>query len=579
MASGPSATAMIGMPSWIGRAQGHLEVGTRPRPQPAEGPAARRRGARRGAPPARRPAAAARPPDRVPAPDPGRARPPVGRAPARARRGDAPRPGRGLGGRHLLRPLRPGARGRDAAPGRDRAGLRLALLRARRRRRRCSRRCATAPTRRRCGCVRAPCMGRCDVAPTAEVGHFHVDRATPAAVAAAIADGHVHPEIPAYEDLAAYAAAGGYGELRALREALAQLRRGDRGPARRRVARPGRRGLPRRAQVAARARRAGAALPRRQRRRGRARHLQGPPLPRAHAAPDARGHADRRLGRRGRALLHLHARRVPGGARDPAPRDRRARGGRARRARLRRAPPRRRRLHLRRGIGDARVDRGQARPAAAPAALRRAGRAVRPADAGPQRRDAALGGADLPRGAGGACRARGERPARACAASRSPGGWRGPGVYLLPAGSTVARPDRGGRRHGRGPCLQGLPARRAVVRAAARLARRRAARLRHAAAARHLHRLGGGGDPLRPGQRAGGGAQHAALLRGRELRPVHAVPGRLRQGRAADGGRALGPRASRRALPARWRTRASAASARRHRTRSSSRCRHFPDEI
>ncbi len=67
---------------------------------------------------------------------------------------------------------------------------------------------------------RAPCMGRCDVAPTAEVGHFHVDRATPAAVAAAIAEGHVHPQIPAYEDLAAYTAAGGYGELRRLREGL-----------------------------------------------------------------------------------------------------------------------------------------------------------------------------------------------------------------------------------------------------------------------------------------------------------------------------------------------------------------------
>jgi formate dehydrogenase len=65
--------------------------------------------------------------------------------------------------------------------------------------------------------VRAPCMGRCDVAPTAEVGHFHVDHATPEAVLAAAAAGRVHAEIPGYEDLAAYRRAGGYAELAALR--------------------------------------------------------------------------------------------------------------------------------------------------------------------------------------------------------------------------------------------------------------------------------------------------------------------------------------------------------------------------
>ena len=65
--------------------------------------------------------------------------------------------------------------------------------------------------------LRAPCVGRCDVAPTAEVGHHYVDRATPEAVRAAIDGGQVHPEIPDYETFAAYAAAGGYAELRALR--------------------------------------------------------------------------------------------------------------------------------------------------------------------------------------------------------------------------------------------------------------------------------------------------------------------------------------------------------------------------
>ena len=59
-----------------------------------------------------------------------------------------------------------------------------------------------------------------------------------------------------------------------------------------------------------------------------------------------------------------------------------------------------------------------------------------------------------------------------------------------------------------------------------------------------------------------------ALLRRRELRPVHALPGRLRQGGAADAGAALGQGAPRRALRRPWPTPASAASARRRRTRS-----------
>ncbi len=71
--------------------------------------------------------------------------------------------------------------------------------------------------------LRAPCMGRCDTAPAVEVGHFHVDCATPAAVVAAVEAGQVHPAIPAYEDLVGYQAGGGYA-------ALAALRAGDRTP-------------------------------------------------------------------------------------------------------------------------------------------------------------------------------------------------------------------------------------------------------------------------------------------------------------------------------------------------------------
>ena len=61
--------------------------------------------------------------------------------------------------------------------------------------------------------LRAPCMGRCDTAPVAEVGHRHVDHATPERIAAVRAKGDFHPEMPAYQDLAAYRAAGGYATL------------------------------------------------------------------------------------------------------------------------------------------------------------------------------------------------------------------------------------------------------------------------------------------------------------------------------------------------------------------------------
>jgi formate dehydrogenase len=66
--------------------------------------------------------------------------------------------------------------------------------------------------------VRAPCMGRCDVAPVCEVGHNHVDRATPEAVARAVAAGDTHAHVPDHQSLAAYMAEGGYASLRACRD-------------------------------------------------------------------------------------------------------------------------------------------------------------------------------------------------------------------------------------------------------------------------------------------------------------------------------------------------------------------------
>lgn len=65
--------------------------------------------------------------------------------------------------------------------------------------------------------LRAPCMGRCDTAPVLELGHNHIDHATPAKVEAAIAARDTHAKIPNYETYHEYSAAGGYSTLNALR--------------------------------------------------------------------------------------------------------------------------------------------------------------------------------------------------------------------------------------------------------------------------------------------------------------------------------------------------------------------------
>jgi formate dehydrogenase len=62
--------------------------------------------------------------------------------------------------------------------------------------------------------LRAPCMGRCEAAPVAEVGHHHVVQATEKSVSAAADKGHTHPDIPPYIGFDAYAKAGGYGLLK-----------------------------------------------------------------------------------------------------------------------------------------------------------------------------------------------------------------------------------------------------------------------------------------------------------------------------------------------------------------------------
>ncbi|KAF0676129.1 NAD(P)H-dependent oxidoreductase subunit E [Profundibacterium mesophilum] len=65
--------------------------------------------------------------------------------------------------------------------------------------------------------LRAPCMGRCDTAPVLEIGHNHIDHATVQKVEAAIAAGDTHAHLPGYETHADYAAGGGYETLGKLR--------------------------------------------------------------------------------------------------------------------------------------------------------------------------------------------------------------------------------------------------------------------------------------------------------------------------------------------------------------------------
>ncbi|MEA2862728.1 MAG: formate dehydrogenase beta subunit [Bradyrhizobium sp.] len=65
--------------------------------------------------------------------------------------------------------------------------------------------------------VRAPCVGRCDTAPTAEVGHHFVDHASAASVLAAAKGGDTHAHLPDYVGHDAYVAGGGYALLKRLR--------------------------------------------------------------------------------------------------------------------------------------------------------------------------------------------------------------------------------------------------------------------------------------------------------------------------------------------------------------------------
>ncbi len=141
-----------------------------------------------------------------------------------------------------------------------------------------------------------------------------------------------------------------------------------------------------------------------------------------------------------------------------------------------------------------------------------------------------------------------QRPHRACSSYSVSGRVKEPG-----------RQARAGRHHGaradrrvsaaawRRATASGLSPGRRLGRHPAGLDGRHPARFRDAGEVRLLHRLGRGRDPLGPGRPARRGAQPDALLRGRVLRPVHALPGRDAEGGRPDGAAALGPGASRRA--------------------------------
>ena len=131
--------------------------------------------------------------------------------------------------------------------------------------------------------------------------------------------------------------------------------------------RPRRRRLPHRDQVVVHPQGLdGAEVPRGQRRRRRARDVQGPLPPRARSPRPDRGHADRRARHRLPQGLRVHPGRVRAAVADlqrGGPRGlRRGLLGKKRsaRVRLRRGgPPRSRRVHLRRGDGAPLVARGQ----------------------------------------------------------------------------------------------------------------------------------------------------------------------------------------------------------------------------
>ena len=423
---------------------------------------------------------------------------------------------------------------------------------------------------------RSPCLGQCDRAPAAlvtvaaEAPEEHVLAPTTARDVLASLAGEDVPRRPGHDAaadrrLAAAALARRPhrpGQPRRLprRRRLRDAARGDRARPGRRHPRgqgleadgPRRRRVPDRRQVGGRRPPAGPpALPDLQRRRVRARHVQGPRRDRGRPVLADRGDDHRRLRDRLRARLRLPARRVSAGA--PHPRAGPRRGAASRLPRRRRArrglrvrhrdPQGRRRLHLRRGDGDLQLDRGLPRRAAQQAPVPRRRRPVREADRDQQRRDAR----ERARRAG--LRRPGLRGHRHRGVDRHEAVLRlrqrqRPGRLRGAVRHHAGRAARAGRRHARGPV------------AADRAAGRRRGRVRRARRARPAADHGGGArgeDHARLRRRAGDGrhgrpAADADADRGvlpqRVVRPVRAVPRRHRPPAGGAGADRRRPRAA-----------------------------------
>ena len=239
--------------------------------------------------------------------------------------------------------------------------------------------------------MRAPCMGGCHRAPVVAIGHALHEHATVASVAAAVAAGETHPQIPTYVGLDAYRADGGY---RLLQSCLA----GERKPEEliEALEHSGLRGL------------GGAGFP-----TGRKwRLVRQEPAPRLLAVNADEGEPGTF---KDRYFLETDPHRFLEGMliaawvveaadiyiylRDEYPQCRAILDSEIAAIERRRSvaacpyppAPGCRRLYLRRRIGDARKHRGQARTAAAAAAVSGPGRALRPADPVQQHRDPLLG--------------------------------------------------------------------------------------------------------------------------------------------------------------------------------------------
>ena len=157
---------------------------------------------------ARRCAAAARSPDRVSAPDPGPVRPHLRGACRGARARNAARDDRSLRSCDVLSSLRRREGRRTAPPAADRARVRLAVVRARGRGQAAGRAQGTL-RRRRCGCIPAPCIGRCEQAPVAVSARIRL-RATAAKVLALVAGTKTHCPVGKYIGYDEYRSKGGY---------------------------------------------------------------------------------------------------------------------------------------------------------------------------------------------------------------------------------------------------------------------------------------------------------------------------------------------------------------------------------